>query len=218
MLNDDEAVQYMDGRTDIRRYRTGKEKMIPHSDNRDFDYALAQTLAMISRSFNVLPGFAYYDDYDGRNAKATNAGLKGSDGTVLFGQRLLKELMSKTESPEVSVAAVCAHEFGHILQYKRGLHLIVRKDEPTAKRVELQADFFAGYFAGIRKLERPTFPAVAFAVTQSSFGDNAISDPDHHGTPQERGNAIVQGFNVAHKEKRELEDAIQISIDYVKQL
>lgn len=219
MLPEDEAKQYMDDQTDSRLYITGNEPMIPRSGDKDFDLALAQTLAKISATLGVLPGFAYYDDYDGKNAYATPmVRLNNADGTVLFGQRMLGLLLSGGESPEVSVAAVCAHEFGHILQYKRGLHHIVGAGQPTVKRIELQADFFAGYFAGIRKRDRPNFPAAVFATTQYSFGDNMINHPSHHGTHEERGAAIVKGFEVAFSLKRNLSEAIQISTNYVTQL
>lgn len=219
MLSDEEADQYWDNNTDSELYITGDEPMIPRSGIKDFDLALANTLAKISRALDVLPGFAYYDDYDGENAYATSrVRLKNADGTVLFGQGLLKRLLDGEESPEVSVAAVCAHEFGHILQYKHGLDQIVGAGQPTVKRIELQADFFAGYFAGIRKLERPTFPAAVFATTQFSFGDKRIDHPGHHGTHEERSSAIVKGFDAAYNQKRSLVEAIQIGTSYVRKL
>ena len=195
---------------------SGKEPMIAKSGNKDFDMALAQTLAKIASAFEVLPHFAYYDDYDGQNAYATNAvRSKRSDGTVLFGQGLLQELMANIESPAVAVAAVCAHEFGHILQYKRGLDRVLLDKQPTVKRVELQADFFAGYFAGKRKLERPSYPAAVVAITQFGYGDNDVDSESHHGTPKQRGDAVVAGFNAAYRSQLSLADAIESSVAYV---
>ncbi|MBA5639801.1 metalloprotease [Duganella sp. LX20W] len=193
--------------------------MIPRSGDRSFDLALARTLAAVSETLKVLPSFAYYDDYDGLNAYATpKVRLVNADGTVLFGQRLLSRLMSGKESPEVAVAAVCAHEFGHILQFKRGLDKVVGAGQRTVKRVELQADFFAGYFAGVRKLQRPNFPAAVFAMTQYHFGDNMVNDPGHHGTPEERGAAISKGFEIAYREKRSLSEAIQAANNFALSL
>ena len=218
-IPEDEADSFFDRATESRLFATGNEPMIPKSGDRNFDLALAQTLAKISRVLEASPGFAYYDDYDGQNAYATPAvRLNGADGTVLFGQGFLGRLRSGPESPDVAVAAVCAHEFGHILQYKRGLDRIVGAGQPTVKRVELQADFFAGYFAGIRKLEKPSFPAAVFAMTQHAMGDNMINHPNHHGTPQQRAAAIVRGFEVAKTERKSLADAIQVSINYVSTL
>jgi hypothetical protein len=219
ILADNDVAQYYQSNTEARLYATGNEPMIPRSGDKDFDLAQAHTLARISEVLEVLPGFAYYDDYDGANAYATReARLANADGTVLFGQYFLRQLMKGPESPDVAVAAVCAHEFSHILQFKRGLDRTVGAGQPTVKRVELQADFLAGYFAGIRKLERPNFPAAVFALTQYNSGDNMINHQSHHGTPQDRGAAISRGFEAAFRERRQLGEAIQVSINYVRRL
>lgn len=201
---------------DTRRYITGDEPMIPTSGDKDFDAALAQTLAKISSCLNVSPGFAYYDDYDGANAFASRERrLSGDDGTVLFGQRFLKQLMAAPESPEVAVAGVCAHEFGHILQYKLRYDEVLTDGQPTAKRLELNADFYAGYFAGVRKRELPSFPAAVIAMTQYNSGDEMLKNPQHHGTREERGKAIVKGYETAYDNKKSLLDAIKIGMEFV---
>jgi predicted metalloprotease len=180
---------------------------------------LAHTLARLTGLFNVLPGFAYFDDHDGENAYASPAvRMAKADGTVLFGNRLLQRMMSGTDHPDVAVTAVCAHEYGHILQFKRGLVAPLRAGQRTVKRVELHADYLAGYYAGRRKLDKPDYPAAVFAHTQHSFGDNQVNHPSHHGTPKERADAIIMGFNVGNKDKRELEEAIQIGLNYVARL
>jgi predicted metalloprotease len=167
----------------------------------------------------VLPGFAYYDDHDGENAYATTARrLSRSDGSVLFGKRCFLTLMSEPEHPEVGVAAVCAHEFGHILQFKLNLFARLDSGQRTVKRSELHADYLAGFFAGRRKLEKPDFPAAVFATTKFASGDYDVHDPQHHGTPQERAAAVVRGFEVGHRERRNLSDAVQIGINYVSRL
>jgi hypothetical protein len=195
---------------------TDDRPMIPHSDDKDFDFALAQTLSMISDCLNVTPNFAYYDDYDGPNALASRRKhVAGTDGTVLFGQRLLKKLMANPEARDAAVAGVCAHEFGHILQYKLDLDTDLRQGQPTVKRVELHADFFAGYFAGVRKRQTPSFNAAAIALAQFNSGDNMLNHPTHHGTHEERGKAIVKGFETGYDDRKPLLDAIQISLKYV---
>jgi hypothetical protein len=219
MLSRTEVARYMQTASEQRVYETGREPMVLSSGDRDFDLALAQTLSMISHELDVLPGFAYYDDYEGANAYATEAvRLKNADGTVLFGKRLLKKLLALRENPDVAVAAVCAHEFAHILQYKRKLDRGLGDGPKVGKRVELQADYFAGFFAGIRKLERPDFPSAAFALTQYNAGDDMINDPDHHGTNDERGAAVSQGFEAAYRQRLSLGDAVDASIAYVTRL
>jgi hypothetical protein len=199
--------------TDTRQFFTGNEPMIPRSGDRDFDYALAQTLGKLSDAFHVLPGFAYYDDYDSRNAYATErTRLNRADGTVLMGINLQAQLRAGHDHPDVAVAAVCSHEFGHIVQYRHRLIERVNAGQPTVKRSELQADYFAGYFAGLRKKERPTYPA---AVTQGDFGDTNFKSRTHHGTETERANAVVRGFNAAFHEGKSLDQAIEESTNYV---
>ncbi len=205
--------------TTTGQYRNGQEPLIGSSGNRDFDRALAQTLAKCADLFDVLPGFAFFDDRDGLNAYATNrVRMQRADGTVLMGQRMLARLLRQPEAPDACVAAVCAHEFGHILQYKLGMADRLRKGQPTVKRVELQADFLSGYFAGTRKRERQAFPAAVFAMTQFTFGDNMVNSPSHHGTADERAAAVVKGFEAAYRQKQSLGDAVNSSLRYVSTL
>jgi hypothetical protein len=84
LANADIDTVYPPG-TETRQFLRGDEPMIEHSANRDFDLALAQTLGLLSRQFEVVPGFAYYDDSDGPNASATPiARLKGTSNNGEF--------------------------------------------------------------------------------------------------------------------------------------
>lgn len=219
-LPDQRAEAIFSEGPDTRLFISGNEPMIPKSGNQMFDRALAQSLSKMSSALDCAPGFAYFDDAaDGANAYATaKRRLNGADGTVLFGSTLLSQLMAHHDNPELRVAAVCAHEFGHILQFKRGLEQVVGAGQPTVKRIELQADYFAGYFAGRRKRERPAFPAAVFAATQQSFGDTHVNSPGHHGTSVERASAVVSGFKAAYEKNLNLGDAIQESVTYVRSL
>jgi hypothetical protein len=214
MLDDDEAEHFLATSTAQQLYITGNEPTVASSGDREFDYALAQALSRIADVLQVLPEFAYYDDFDQPNALATSRRrMARTDGAVLFGQRLLKRMLAWPEQPDVAVTAVCAHEFGHILQYKRGIAAILK-----AKRIELHADYLAGFYAGIRKLQKPDYPAAVFATSIYSGGDYNINSPAHHGTPDERAAAIVRGFEAAHRERRSLAEAIQGGINYVSRL
>jgi hypothetical protein len=215
MLDPAEAESFLATATEPQVFDSATpEKIITSTGNRDFDYALAQTLSRLSDVFGVLPGFCYYDDYDGENAKATTATrMKRADGTVLYGKRYLIRCMSLAESPEAVVSATCAHEFGHIVQYKHKLDGRLKQGQPNVKRLELQADFFAGYFAGARKLDKPDYPAAVFATNRYSRGDHA-TDSSHHGTPEERAAAVVRGFETSYRQRRNFADAIQIGMNY----
>jgi len=190
------------------------DRLIGRSGNNDLDYALAQTLSRLADLFHVLPGFAFFNQHPSRQAYATSEPLiTNAYGTVLFGRDLLFEMLDRVENPDAAVAAICAHEFGHIVQYSNQLDL--HRNQATVKRTELHADFLAGYYAGMRKLEKRDFPAVVFPDTYEKLGDYAFNDTRHHGRPQERAAAIVRGFEVAYYERRSLSDAIQNGVNYV---
>jgi hypothetical protein len=218
ILEPGQAEAFLATATEPQAFDHGNEKLISSTGNRDFDFALAQTLSRIVEVYSVLPGFSFYDDYDGPNAYATAVKrLDRADGTVLFGKRYFMDAMQVKESPEVGVIATCAHEFGHIVQFKHGLQKRLTQGQPTVKLAELNADFFAGYFAGARKLEKPDFPAAVFAVNRFEHGEYHASK-NHHGTPEERSAAIVRGFETSYKERRSFADAIGISLNYVEHL
>lgn len=164
------------------------------------DYALAQSLGMIARAFDVHPAFAFYPDGRGQeNARATPERLlENADGTVLFGLDLLQELLARPDHGDASVVAVCAHEFGHIVSYKNGDIEQLAPDPNQPFRAEQYADFMSGYFAGRRKLERPDFPAVVFATTCRSFGGG------NHGTGEQRGEAVQEGFLTAYRDHSDI--------------
>jgi hypothetical protein len=218
MLDPEEAEPFLATATEAQYFDKPHEQLITSTGDREFDYALAQTLSKLTDVFGVLPGFCYYDDYDGDNAYATTASkLQRADGTVLYGKRYFVKCMAQGEAPEAVVTATCAHEFGHIVQYKHKLNKRIDQGQPSVKRSELNADFFAGYFAGIRKLQKRDYPAAVFATNRYARGD-IIFDKNHHGTPQERAAAVVRGFETAYRERRNFSDAIEIGVNYVVRL
>lgn len=218
LLSEEGAKSLLRRSAGAQLFATGNEPPVQSSGDRQFDYALAHTLSRISDKLGVLPGFAYYEDGGEENAYASPyARLNNSDGTVLYGLNFLRRALRARENPDVGVAAVCAHEFGHILQYKRKLEPVLLNNQPTVKRLELHADFLSGYFAGARKREKPDYPAAIYAVKAHEIGDTAFTDRNHHGTPDERADAVVQGFKAAYESHKSLDDAIQIGINYVSQ-
>lgn len=203
-------------RGNLQRYENGDETIFVHSNNHEFDFALAKMLSNISDAFGVLPAFIYYDDSAGKNAYANGTKrMNRTDGTVAFGLGLLADKLARR--PDGShVAAVCAHEFGHIVQYKHSINLT--ENAPTVKLQELHADFLAGYFAAIHKESHPNYPAAEFALSQSDGGDPYTWEPSHHGTQEERGNAVVAGFNARKNSRLDLDAAIDRGISYVKSI
>lgn len=204
------AGAYLNQAGNSYTYQMGSEPIEPRSGNRALDRALAQSLATISREFGVLPGFAYYTEQGAPNARAmSEKRLDHADGTVLFGLKLLQLLLGRTR-PDAAIIAVCAHEFGHIVSYKNGM---IRQLDPTGGqqpfRAEQFADFMAGYFAGRRKLVHRDFPAAVFAATQNSFGGSSS-----HGSGQQRGAAVQEGFLTAYQKGLQGSNAIQAGFNY----
>lgn len=213
----DEAQQFFQKANSEILTATGTEPVVPTSGDRDFDYALAHTLSRMTDVFGVLPGFGYYDDAQSPNAYATPAvRMQSADGTVLFGRRLLRETLAEREHPDVGVSAVCAHEYAHILQYKMKLMDRLQSGQPTVKRIELHADYLAGFFAGVRKLQKSDYPAAVYATKAHSIGDFMFTDRNHHGTPDERAAAIVAGFNASFRERKTFAQGIETGLNYVQ--
>ena len=213
VISDQRFAMMVGSRSASFAFNFDKDAVQNGSGNKDFDRALALTLSKLTDVFDVLPGFAFYNGgQESSNAFAHPSDLLGGhNGSVLFGLRLFNELMLSPDSPEVGVASVCAHEFGHILQFKKNLG---RLDGGTTKR-ELHADYLAGYFAGIRKKERLNFPAAVFALTQHTYGDRPLAPPSH-GTPDQRGNAVVAGFEAAFRQRKSLSEAFEEGIRWVQ--
>jgi hypothetical protein len=220
VLDDDEVDQYLSPSTKVQLLAfTGNEPIIGSSGDREFDYALAQTLSRITDTFRVLPGFAFFDDFDKPNAYANPTSRLGRrDGTVLFGQHMLRRTLAWPESPDAAVTSVCAHEFGHILQYKLNLKRTLLAGQSTTKRLELHADYLAGYYAGLCKLRNSNYPAAVYATFMHSGGSYNANHPKFHGLPDERAAAVVRGFEVAYRERRNLGEAVQIGVNYVMTL
>lgn len=188
-----------------RHLRRGAPKVSTTSGDRQFDRALANTLNMLVEQFHVEPAFSYYFDDSGENAMATKGIVdwEKEDGAVLYGRKLLEQQKREVDRYwHVHVVAVCAHEFGHIAQYNLHDGVAVRElkhGHRTVRRLELHADFLAGWFAGWRKSQMPSFPAAEIAQAKYNVGDHARHNRNHHGTPEERGRAVTAGFKAFEK-------------------
>jgi hypothetical protein len=187
------------------------EVLVSKSGIDGLESALVQTLDMLSVMFGVLPGFSYYRENGAANAKATSHNFMKdrSDGTVLFGLKLLKQLLDLPEYRDAAVVGVCAHEFAHILSYSNGM--IAQLSPPgnsSPFRSEQFADYMAGYYAGRRKLVKSAFRAEAFAVTTGMYGGGT------HGTSKQREDAVQEGFLSAYYRKLEPQLAAQRALTF----
>jgi hypothetical protein len=166
---------------------------------------------MLAADFGVRPGFSFFDDADWPNAYAESTPLSpdAPDGAVLLGIELLKREIGALgdQMAMAKVAAILAHEFAHICQFKRGI--------TGPWQVELHADFLAGW-ALARQLSRltppppppgdlPILPPLISvflhifgnqSAVQTMFekGDTHFENPGHHGTPEQRATMVMAGY------------------------
>ncbi|MBX7154292.1 MAG: hypothetical protein U0Y96_02445 [Candidatus Kapaibacterium sp.] len=144
----------------------------------------------LEQTFGVLVDLYVYNDSYSPNALASYPMQYNYDGTVAFGYTLLTGTLWNANKGEYAVAGVMAHEFAHILQIKKHCTL-------TQTQKELQADYLAGYYFGTKSYL--SYGLRNFATSLYELGDYNFWDPNHHGTPTERVNAMMAGYKMAGK-------------------
>ncbi len=112
---------------------------------------------------------------------------------IVVGTRMLERIAKGVYGGQEDSALlfILAHEFGHHIQYS----MAQTYSDPTAKISELQADCLAGYILGSN--EKTAFKEAVYQSvkdTPGKLGDFALLNPQHHGTPAERGAAFKEGW------------------------
>lgn len=196
---------------------TGDYVKTKFSGNASFDQAINREYAFLTQKFGVMPDMYFF--YDGNNPNAyassqiSNPNLP--DGTVSIGFSLINSECSLSYSNTCSaLGIIMGHEFAHIVANKYRLNL-------QGKYNELFADFMAGCYMHLRGLQ---FTQTAIDEAARSFygkGDTNFFSPIHHGTPQERYNALMAGYNfsfncVASGYSYNLNDAVTAGTNYLK--
>jgi len=164
-----------------------------------FDRALGVLLADLAGKFKVRPGFGYYDDRGSPNALAMpDSRLPDSEGTVLFGRELLSKYL-RAANGDMFIMGICAHEFAHVVQFFSGYRESLSRGQQTAKQQELHADFLSGYYIGLRGMSYTARELIALGRSWEALGDSSYTDPQHHGTAEERLRAVEQGYRFARE-------------------
>ena len=120
-----------------------------------------------------------------------------ADRTIYFSVPRLVRQKYAPQPPtrrDFAVAIVAAHEMGHKVQDALGIKL---PRGAQVKPKELQADCLAGVWAATKYLQGDMLDDTDLAEAIASRfegGDNAIDDPQHHGTGAERVNAFNVGY------------------------
>jgi hypothetical protein len=171
----------------------------------------------MNEAFNVYPGVTYFVTPKGvgGNAHALVEDLfkVKMDGTVLMGLTLIQEIYdSFGDQGDSALIGILAHEWAHIYQFNDNK----LKAMPVTWR-ELQADFLAGWFLGLRMNEGLILDMKSFSRTVWVLGDFGFTNPDHHGTPKQRTFAMLEGYAYAREvNKWGIKAAVKESLVHIK--
>ena len=88
-------------------------------------------------------------------------------------------------------------------------------DGRTVKRVELHADFLAGFYIGLRKREDPSLSVRAAGRSFEEIGDNHYYDRQHHGTPEERYYVTEQGFKIGLENRLRYNEVFAWGVEFI---
>jgi hypothetical protein len=178
----------------------GERKLLKSSGDQVIDSWCRNTATYLSTSLGVSPSVCFYDEGSDDNANAEASAQVhfdgAADGTVMLGIRLLRMEWQRFPTAKVFVDLlapppifiVIAHEFGHILQFKKKL--------PEAWQMEPHADFLAGWAIAHdprNTRQSPYFMKELTAAASTIFdkGDILFNEPDH-GASKFRS-AMVEG-------------------------
>lgn len=188
-------------------------RLLRSSGRQDVDQATFEEQRFLSGYIgNYRPSVAFLEDSQGKNAAAFPRDVTGwgsPHGAVLLGVFLIHDLLNRpgarTElSNGWSIAAIMAHEWAHISQFANG----VRPHDRRVVGMELMADAISGWYLA-KKLQflgqtiGPELVRNSGASDQSaaaramySMGDTNFTDPNHHGTHEQRLHAFLSGHNM----------------------
>jgi hypothetical protein len=200
-----------------RHFRTTGDSAL----DRDLDRALS----IVADLFEVTPAFGFYDPSrfsDGPEIRRLNAfatgeatDIPGTRGTVAFGWDLFREEFYEHDRSGLTIVAIVAHEFAHILQGNRGYLPSLRVGVPY--KSEIHADFLAGYFLGTRKRKIPSLRFERAGDMYLRQGRHEDGNPVRtHGNSRERIDAAEKGFRLAYVDNKGLDDAVRAALEYVR--
>jgi len=161
--------------------------------NQTFENELGKVLADLSREFSVVPGFGFYDDGNRKNAIAVDKEVvRTTNGMIAFGRGLLAEQLS-LDPTGISIAAICAHEFAHIYQYRSGYYDKIEARYP-GHVIELHADFLAGAYLHHLEKKRPGISLHGVGRAWEDMGSSTFNAASTHGSNAMRLDSIQAGY------------------------
>ena len=99
---------------------------------------------------------------------------------------------------DVAPQAILGHEFGHHIQYQKGLRDSDLPAPEATRRTELMADSFSSYFLAHKRGTNMRWIRIKhFIAAFGDIGDCHFDSPNHHGTPNQRTRAAQWGTLMA---------------------
>lgn len=184
-------------------------KVLSSTGVSNLDSIVYSEINKLESFFKINVDFFYISEYGGANAYFNpQCVTKGCVGTVFLGFQLLLDLHAKHGDNAIHVfRATLAHEFGHAVQK------LIYWDEGW-KRPELHADYMAGYYIG-SEYDYSEDQMSSFYNEFLTIGDKNIFSSGHHGTPQERKCAFLEGYYFAKETNTTVETANVYGLQYV---
>jgi predicted metalloprotease len=162
----------------------------------------------------INPGFKFIEDPSPNAFALPISIVPDTQGTVYIGLNLINGEFNNSPFGGVAVAGICAHECGHIFQYKTGYERSLAG--PTPQLVELHADFLAGYYLGRSRAHSKEHVQI-FAQSLFSRGDYNFNSQQHHGTPDQRVRAMSEGYDTGAS-NTDASTAARIGADFVRRI
>jgi hypothetical protein len=188
-----------------------KEALSVSSGSPQLDNIIRSEYVLLSQTFGLSVDLYFGgDSYGSGNAFFKHTPYCSSPncvGIVAVGRNLLAERIPKKYGIELT-KAIMAHEFGHALQAKLGWR-------NSGKWGELHADFMAGYYMAQKRYITEDLLA-SFIREFYNMGDFGFYDPNHHGTPTERGCAFREGFFASRRYNLNLYGAYKGGVAYLR--
>jgi hypothetical protein len=160
------------------------------SGNLSLDQYVGREVRVLRQFYGVDPSFWFYHENPGSapNAFAEPEAVTTTHpgGTVCFSIEIIQQQYMNGNG-NTSIPIIMSHEFGHLLDFKyhatslRGMYK------------ELFADFQAGCFLFYRGVFITTDVNAAI-LSFFRLGDYQFNEPGHHGTPQQRIDALMAGY------------------------
>jgi hypothetical protein len=170
------------------------------SGDPSLDQNLAEAFLDILRRLDFgsgeVPAVYFMDDRNNPNALAVPAPVRpGSNGMVVLGDTLLRQMLRIGGS---AVRALLAHEVSHLYQFKNRISAQAGDRVTAGRRLELQADYVAGWDLSLFLAATPRGASharnAANAMISIASPSGAPADQATHGTQNQRFRAFMEGW------------------------